>query len=163
MKTLNRFYEAKRSWGSEYVVLVVPQYYMVKLLKINKFAKGGLQYHHLKNECGLVLHGSLQVTILKDGVYTTKTLVKNNIFHFEPGLIHQESAEEDTIILEMSTPHFNDRVRLDHEDLPENTLLSTEINDVLYLDSLKDVNSIRSYGFKEISAESIPFLHYISF
>ena len=33
--------------------------------------------------------------------------------HFPPGLVHQEEALEDCFIIEASTPHFNDRVRME--------------------------------------------------
>ena len=43
----------------------------------------------------------------------TKILSKGKIFHFPPGVIHQEKALTDVEIIEASTPHFNDRVRVE--------------------------------------------------
>ena len=34
-------------------------------------------------------------------------------FHYEPGTVHRVTALEDTTILEVSTPHLDDVVRLD--------------------------------------------------
>ena len=36
-------------------------FYSVKILDINKGSEGGLQYHHFKTECGLILKGSLEI------------------------------------------------------------------------------------------------------
>ena len=33
--------------------------------------------------------------------------------HFYPGLVHQEEALTDCVLIEASTPHFNDRVRVE--------------------------------------------------
>ena len=34
-------------------------------------------------------------------------------FHYEPGTVHRVTAIEDTTILEVSTPHLDDVVRLE--------------------------------------------------
>jgi len=36
-------------------------------------------------------------------------------FHFPPGAVHQEEAITDCTIIEASTPHFNDRVRVEEK------------------------------------------------
>jgi hypothetical protein len=33
--------------------------------------------------------------------------------HFSPGVVHQEEAITDCVLIEASTPHFNDRVRVE--------------------------------------------------
>jgi len=40
-------------------------------------------------------------------------LSTSDVFHFPPGAIHQEEAITNCEILEASSPHFNDRVRID--------------------------------------------------
>jgi len=40
-------------------------------------------------------------------------LNKNSSFHFPPKTVHQEEALTDCLIIEASTPHFNDRVRVE--------------------------------------------------
>lgn len=52
---------AQRPWGHEFVVVMEPPFYSVKILEINKGSEGGLQYHHFKTECGLILKGSLEI------------------------------------------------------------------------------------------------------
>ena len=51
----------KRNWGKEQLVALIPKKISLKLLKINKGSKGGLQYHHKKDECGYILSGKLQI------------------------------------------------------------------------------------------------------
>ena len=42
-----------------------------------------------------------------------KILKKGDVFHFPPKMIHQEKALTNCKIIEVSTPHFNDRVRVE--------------------------------------------------
>ena len=88
----------------------------MKKLFIKKGKEGGLQYHHKKNECGYVLSGKLMVKYdLGDGKLKKKILKKGDSFHFSPGFVHQERALTNCTIIEASTPHFNDRVRVEHK------------------------------------------------
>ena len=81
---------------------------------MKKGHKGGIQYHHKKNECGYVLNGKLLVRYDKgNGKLIRKTLKKGDTFHFSPGLVHQEEALTNCTIIEASSPHFNDRVRVE--------------------------------------------------
>ena len=47
------------------------------------------------------------------GKLKKKILTKGKSFHFPPGSIHQEEALTSCEIIEASTPHFNDRVRVE--------------------------------------------------
>ena len=86
-----------------------------KILKIKKGKKGGLQYHHLKNECGYILSGKLLIRYDNGkGTLKKKILTKGKCFHFPPGSVHQEEAITNVKILEASSPHFNDRVRVEN-------------------------------------------------
>jgi len=104
----------KRPWGSETLLLLIPKILTLKLLKIKKGKQGGLQYHRKKNECGYLISGRLQITYEnKYGKLVKKIVTKGKTFHFRPGLIHQEKALTDCQIIEASSPHFNDRVRVE--------------------------------------------------
>ena len=104
----------RRPWGKEILLALIPKTLSLKYLKIKKGNKGGLQYHHLKNECGIVISGKLLVRYdLGNGNLKNVILTKNKSFHFPPGLVHQEEALTDVEIIEASTPHFNDRVRVE--------------------------------------------------
>jgi len=119
-----------REWGEELILVHIPKKLTLKKIIIKKNKKGGLQYHHKKNECGLIIKGKLKVKFdLGDGLLKYKILKKGDRFHFPPGLVHQEIAITTCEIIEASTPHFNDRVRVEkkygynlEKGLPSTTL-----------------------------------------
>ena len=104
----------KRIWGEERLLTLIPKILSLKKLKIKKGKKGGLQYHRKKNECGSLISGKL---ILRydngKGRLIKKILKPGAIYHFPPGSVHQTEALTDCVIIEASTPHFNDRVRVE--------------------------------------------------
>jgi mannose-6-phosphate isomerase-like protein (cupin superfamily) len=103
----------KRDWGNELLLVLIPKILSLKILKIKKGKKGGLQYHHKKNECGYIISGKLIVRYDKNGKLVSKVLKSGNSFHFPPGSVHQEEALTNCKVIEASTPHFNDRVRVE--------------------------------------------------
>ena len=104
----------KRDWGEEKLVALIPGVLSLKILTINKGKKGGLQYHHKKNECGYVLSGKLLLRFDNgDGTLQEKILSAGDSFHFPPKSVHQEEAITKCIIVEASSPHFNDRIRVE--------------------------------------------------
>ena len=123
-----------RNWGREILIAHVPGLYTGKLLIYNKGAKGGVQKHHLKNECGYVYSGKMLVRYDEgDGKLKEKILMPGDALHIPPGAVHQEEALEETVVFETSTPHFNDRVRMESEygqEIPEGGLPSTTIDQV---------------------------------
>jgi quercetin dioxygenase-like cupin family protein len=69
---------------------------------------------------------------LGDKILQEKIVNAGEVVHFPPGLVHQEEAITDCEIIEASSPHFNDRVRVETnygfgspQGLP--TTLETEI------------------------------------
>ena len=124
----------KRNWGSEILLAVVPKKYSLKKLIMKAGTKGGLQYHHKKNECGYLLSGKLLIRYDNGkGKLVNKILKPGDCFHFPPGAVHQEEALETCRIIEASTPHFNDRVRVEsyYKLVTEEGLPSTKMKDVL--------------------------------
>ena len=69
-----------------------------------------------------------------NGELIEKTLVEGDTFHIPPGAVHQEEALTDVLILEVSTPHFNDRVRVETDyGLPTSDgLQSTGLDEVIF-------------------------------
>ena len=60
------------------------------------------------------------------GKLVKKILKQGDCFHFPPYFVHQEEAITDCEIIEVSTPHFNDRVRVEKKyGLTENGGLQT--------------------------------------
>ena len=104
----------ERPWGTEDLLALVSEKFSVKILKIKAGNKGGLQYHRLKDEVAVVISGELLVRYdLGDKVIKEKVVRSGEAAHFMPGLVHQEEALTDCVIIEASTPHFNDRVRVE--------------------------------------------------
>ena len=104
----------KRNWGSEILLGLISKKISLKKLKIKKGKKGGLQYHHKKNECGYIVSGKLKITFdLGNKKLKSKILTTGDCFIFPQGFVHQEEAITNCEIIEASTPHFNDRVRVE--------------------------------------------------
>lgn len=105
----------KREWGTEKLLVLIPKILSMKMLTMKKGSKGGLQYHHKKNECGYILKGKMCFRYVdKNGKLKKKILKTGDSFHIPPGAVHQEEALTACEIIEASTPHFNDRVRVEN-------------------------------------------------
>ena len=102
----------ERPWGKEELLALISQKYMLKRLFVKAGNKGGLQFHRCKDECGVLISGKM---IIRHDDGTGKLIERHispgDVFHFPPGIVHQEEAVTDCVIIEASTPHFNDRVR----------------------------------------------------
>jgi mannose-6-phosphate isomerase-like protein (cupin superfamily) len=105
-----------RQWGREVLLHTVSEKFSVKRIEMNKGAKGGLQYHHLKDECGYMLCGRMRVWY-DDGYghLVHRDVCAGDVFHFPPGERHQAEALTDCSYVECSTPHFNDRVHVESD------------------------------------------------
>lgn len=104
-----------RSWGVEKLLCLVPGKYMVKELFIKAGSKGGLQFHRKKDECGVLLKGEMIIRHEnKSGDLVERIVKAGDVFHFPPGVLHQEEAITDCLIIEASSTHFNDRVRMEY-------------------------------------------------
>ena len=103
-----------RPWGTEDLLALVSKQFSVKRLKIKAGNKGGLQYHRFKDEVAIMVSGQMLIRYdLGDKVLREKIVNAGDVVHFPPGLVHQEEAITDCEIIEASTPHFNDRVRVE--------------------------------------------------
>ncbi len=106
----------KRDWGEEILLVLAPGKYTMKKLKIKEGFSGGLQYHRKKDEAAYVLSGELLVTYEdKQGKLVKKSIGPGDWLHFPSGCIHQETAISDVELIEVSTPFFNDRVRVEEK------------------------------------------------
>ena len=104
----------ERPWGTEILLAIVSNKFSVKRLHIKAGNKGGLQFHRLKDEVAVIISGQMIVRYdLGDGIIREKVVTKGDVVHFPPGMVHQEEAVTDCEIIEASTPHFNDRVRVE--------------------------------------------------
>ena len=105
-----------REWGEETLLALVSEKFTVKRLQMKAGSKGGMQFHRLKDEVAILISGELLVRYdLGDGLIREKVLSSGQVVHFPPGLVHQEEAITECEIIEASTPHFNDRVRVEDQ------------------------------------------------
>jgi len=124
----------ERPWGEE-VLVVHTNLYTGKLLKYKKGARGGLQFHQVKDEAGYIISGKLMLEYDPgDGTIVKKELGPGDALHIPPGAVHRETALEDLVMFEVSNPVFNDRVRSEEKygeeidgGLPTTTLSEIEI------------------------------------
>ena len=106
----------KRDWGKEYTLMLIPGVLLLRRLELKQGKKGGLQYHHKLNECGYLISGKLIFRYDEgNGKLKEKILEPGTCFHIPPGAVHQEEALTDCVVIDASTTHFNDRVRVEKE------------------------------------------------
>jgi mannose-6-phosphate isomerase len=119
-RTIAQFPKAEsvgpREWGEEILLVLASGKYSMKKLEIKAGKYGGLQYHRQKDEASYIISGKMLLRYEnEEGNLIDKEVGPGDWFHFPNGCIHQEIAITDVVRLEVSTPHFNDRVRV--EDL----------------------------------------------
>ena len=100
-----------KPWGSETIWAVTDQY-VGKVLHIKAGQALSLQYHNLKDETIHLLSGEMIYRVKIDGELRDVTLKAGESYRNEPGTVHQMEAVTDCDVLEASTPHLDDVVRL---------------------------------------------------
>ena len=110
-----------KPWGHE-TIWAHTELYVGKVLHIKAGHSLSVQYHNLKDETIHLLSGTMIYRVgkgdgrskMEDGVpgLTEVTLKAGESFRNEPGMIHQMEAVTDCDVLEASTPHLDDVVRL---------------------------------------------------
>jgi mannose-6-phosphate isomerase-like protein (cupin superfamily) len=103
----------EKPWGWELVWAEAEQY-VGKLLLVRAGHALSLQYHEEKDESWLVREGSatLELGALGEPLETLE-IGPGDAFRYRPRTVHRVTAIEDTLILEVSTPHLDDVVRLE--------------------------------------------------
>jgi mannose-6-phosphate isomerase-like protein (cupin superfamily) len=102
-----------KPWGWE-LIWAETETYVGKLLFVEAGQSLSLQYHELKDEAWLVREGRASLELgTVDGPLATQEIVAGDAFHYRPRTVHRVTAIEDTLIIEVSTPHLTDVVRLE--------------------------------------------------
>lgn len=102
-----------RTWGTELLIADTP-HYIGKLMTMKAGAAGGLQYHVEKDETSYLLSGQAWLyTDTGDGTLTRFLLNPGTSVRIPPGAVHKVEAITDCVFVEASTPHFDDRVRVE--------------------------------------------------
>jgi len=103
-----------RNWGRE-ILIAKTQFYIGKILKMNAGSAGGLQYHVEKDETFMLFSGEATVDSDVGGALVSTEMTAGMSIHVPPGAPHRVTARTDCIFFEVSTPHFDDRVRCESE------------------------------------------------
>jgi mannose-6-phosphate isomerase len=104
----------EKPWGYE-LIWAHADAYVGKVLFVKAGESLSLQFHREKDESWLVQAGRAQLELGApgDAVLRTEVVGPGAAFHYPPGTVHRVTALEDTTILEVSTPHLDDVVRLE--------------------------------------------------
>ena len=102
-----------KPWGWE-LVWAETDNYVGKLLFVQAGESLSLQYHEVKDESWLVHEGRARLELGRVGEELEAVeIAPGDAFHFRPGTVHRVTALEDLLVLEVSTPHLDDVVRLE--------------------------------------------------
>ena len=104
----------EKPWGYE-LIWAATDIYVGKVLFVKAGHSLSLQYHEQKDESWLIQSGRARIQL---GPVGADSLEEEEVgpgaaFHYTPGTVHRITAVEDTTILEVSTPHLDDVVRLE--------------------------------------------------
>jgi mannose-6-phosphate isomerase-like protein (cupin superfamily) len=105
----------EKPWGHE-IVFALSERYCGKVLFVRAGQALSLQYHEVKDEAWYVQSGRATLelgTVGDDASAHVVEIRAGDAFRFRPRTIHRVTALEDTTILEVSTPHLDDVVRLE--------------------------------------------------
>lgn len=103
----------EKPWGYELIWAETPRY-VGKLLHINAGEALSLQYHEEKDETIHLLSGTLRFWAGPTADQLEEVALEaGTSFHVAPGTVHRMEAVTDCDVLEASTPHLNDVVRLE--------------------------------------------------
>lgn len=101
-----------KPWGYE-IIWAQTEDYVGKLLHITSGNRLSRQYHNKKEETVYVLKGILYNYDREGNVMR---LTPGQSFHVKPGQIHRFAAMENNVeVIEVSTNHLNDVVRLEDD------------------------------------------------
>ena len=106
----------EKPWGYE-LLWAVSEEYAGKLLWVKAGHQLSLQFHRQKDESWYLLEGRAELEFAAAGQTTTsrEVVTPGAAFRIRPGTVHRIRALEDTLMLEVSTPHLDDVVRLEDQ------------------------------------------------
>jgi mannose-6-phosphate isomerase len=101
-----------KPWGHE-TIWAHTDVYVGKILHIKAGHALSLQYHNLKDETIHLLSGEMIYRVKIENQLLDVGLKAGESYRNLPGTIHQMEAVTDCDVLEVSTPHLDDVVRLE--------------------------------------------------
>jgi mannose-6-phosphate isomerase-like protein (cupin superfamily) len=104
----------EKPWGWE-LIWADTDLYVGKVLFVRAGHSLSLQFHREKDESWYVQDGRAELELGDVGqkALNREVIAAGASFHYRPGTVHRVTAIEDTTILEVSTPHLDDVVRLE--------------------------------------------------
>jgi mannose-6-phosphate isomerase len=104
----------EKPWGFE-LIWAEAEDYVGKILFVRAGHSLSLQFHREKDESWYVESGRAELELGDAGerLLNTEVITAGACFRFRPGTVHRVTALDDTTILEVSTPHLEDVVRLE--------------------------------------------------
>jgi len=100
-----------KPWGHE-TIWAHTDIYVGKILHIKAGHALSLQYHNLKDETIHLLSGEMIYRVKVENQLLDVGLKAGESYRNTPGTVHQMEAVTDCDVLEVSTPHLDDVVRL---------------------------------------------------
>ena len=104
----------EKPWGHE-LLWALSDDYVGKVLFVRAGESLSLQFHRRKDESWYVQDGRAELELGATGekLLDREVITPGQAFRFPPGTVHRVRALEDTTIIEVSTPHLDDVVRLE--------------------------------------------------
>ncbi|MHB8469324.1 MAG: cupin domain-containing protein [Gaiellaceae bacterium] len=104
----------EKPWGWE-LIWAHTDAYVGKMLFVEAGHSLSLQFHREKDESWYVQSGRAELELGDTGqaILNPEVISAGACFRYTPGTVHRVTALEDTTILEVSTPHLDDVVRLE--------------------------------------------------
>jgi mannose-6-phosphate isomerase len=104
----------EKPWGWE-LIWAETETYVGKLLFIRAGEALSLQYHEVKDESWLVREGRALLELGRAGENGLESveIEPGDALRYRPGTVHRVTALVDTLIVEVSTPHLDDVVRVE--------------------------------------------------
>ncbi len=102
-----------KPWGNE-TIWASNELYVGKILHITAGHSLSTQYHEVKDETIYLLRGELRYFVQVEGTDRLEDVLlqPGEAYRVTPGTIHYMEAVSDCDVLEASTPHLDDIVRL---------------------------------------------------
>ena len=104
----------EKPWGWE-LIWAHADAYVGKILFVRAGESLSMQFHREKDESWFVESGRARLELGDVGqeALDEEVITAGACFRYRPGTVHRVTALEDTTILEVSTPHLDDVVRLE--------------------------------------------------
>ena len=105
--------KVEKPWGWE-LVWAEAESYVGKLLFVRAGESLSLQFHEVKDESWLVQEGRATLELGDvGGELESFEIGPGDAFRYRPRTVHRVTAIEDTLVVEVSTNHLTDVVRLE--------------------------------------------------